>query len=133
MMIGGKGEIVLLVEDAADVRNFVARVLTRAGYEVLVADGSHAALTLLATDPRGVDLLLSDVIMPGMNGRKLADAVTALRPEAAVLFMSGYTDSAIVHHGVLDAFTNFVHKPFTPDQLLAEVRRSLEEHARRHN
>ena len=132
MMVGGAGEIVLLVEDAADVRNFVARVLTRAGYEVLTADGSQAALALLATDLRGVDLLLSDVIMPGMNGRELAHAVTALRPEAAVLFMSGYTDSAIGQHGVLDALTNFVHKPFTPDQLLTEVRRTLEDHTKRH-
>jgi DNA-binding NtrC family response regulator len=129
--VGGEGETILVVEDAADVREFVARVLIRSGYHVLVADGPRTALTMLDGDPGCVDLLLSDVIMPGMNGRELADVVSARRPEIAVLFMSGYTDNAIVHHGVLDARTNFVHKPFTPDQLLSEVRRALAAHAER--
>ena len=129
--VGGGGETILVVEDAADVREFVARVLTRSGYHVLMADGPHTALTMLDGDPDCVDLLLSDVIMPGMNGRELADVVSARRPDIAVLFMSGYTDNAIVHHGVLDPRTNFVHKPFTPDQLLAEVRRTLAAQATR--
>ncbi len=130
-LLSTSGETVLIVEDAADVRDFVARVLTRAGYDVLVADGPQAALGLLSTDPRPVDLLLSDVIMPGMNGRELADEVSSMRPDAAVLFMSGYTDNAIVHHGVLDPRTNFLQKPFTPDQLLSDVRRAMAEHASR--
>jgi len=128
------GESILLVEDAADVREFVARVLIRAGYVVHVADGPSAALD--ATDGAlgtldTLDLLLSDVIMPGMNGRELADVITQRRPGIAVLFMSGYTDNAIVHHGVLDPRTSFLHKPFTPDQLLNEIRRTLTEHAAR--
>jgi len=130
-IVGGDGETILVVEDAADVREFVARVLARAGYTVLVADGPQSALTMLDGDPGFVDLLLSDVIMPGMNGRELADVVSARRPEIAVLFMSGYTDNAIVHHGVLSPRTNFVHKPFTPDQLLSEVRRALAARAER--
>jgi len=122
--LGGR-ERVLLVEDTDDVRQFVSRVLERAGYAVLVADGPMAALGILEREGRTIDLLLTDVIMPVMNGRELADRVVQVVPEIAILFMSGYTDNAIVHHGVLDPRTSFVHKPFTPDQLLAEVRRAL--------
>ena len=121
----GEGETVLVVEDSGDVRAFVARVLTRSGYAVLVADGPQAALALLDGDAGIIDLMLSDVIMPGMNGRELADLVAQRRPDIAILFMSGYTDNAIAHHGVLNARTHFVHKPFTPDQLISEVRRTL--------
>ena len=125
------GESILLVEDAPDVREFVARVLTRAGYKVHSADGPTAALAALDGGLEQIDLLLSDVIMPGMNGRELADVIVGKRPDIAVLFMSGYTDNAIVHHGVLDPRTNFLHKPFTPDQLLNEIRRTIREHGRR--
>ena len=128
---GGGGECVLLVEDAVDVREFVARVLRRSGYVVRMADSPAAALAVLEDDATHYDLLLSDVIMPGINGRELADLVVKQRPDIAVLFMSGYTDNAIVHHGVLDPRTNFLHKPFTPDQLLLEIRRTLANHAER--
>ena len=121
----GAGQTILLVEDAADVRVFVERVLSRNGYIVRAADGAESAIALLNADSSHVDLLLSDVIMPGMNGRQLADVVVLQRPGIAVLFMSGYTDNAIVHHGVLDPRTNFLHKPFSPDQLLQQIRRSL--------
>ncbi len=121
----GAGQRILLVEDATDVREFVERVLTRNGYIVQAADGPESAIALLKADSSPVDLLLSDVILPGMNGRELADVVVQQRPGIAVLFMSGYTDSAIVHHGVLDPRTTLLHKPFSPDQLLHQVRRSL--------
>ena len=124
----GGGESVLLVEDAADVREFVARVLRRTGYTVRMADSPGAALSALDDETTQFDLLLSDVIIPGINGRELADLVLQRRPEIAVLFMSGYTDNAIVHHGVLDPRINLLHKPFTPDQLLLEIRRTLAEH-----
>jgi len=117
------GQTILLVEDAADVREFVARVLTRSGYTVRAVEGPEAALALLNADSSHIDMLLSDVIMPGMNGRALADIVVQQRPGIAVLFMSGYTDNAIVHHGMLDPRTNFLHKPFSPDQLLRLIRR----------
>ena len=126
----GAGETILLVEDASDVREFVARVLTRAGYVVIKTDGPGAALAEIGRDGQRIDLLLSDVIMPGMNGRELANVVVQRRPEIAVLFMSGYTDNAIVHHGVLDPRTHFLHKPFSPDQLLQEVRRALRKEIR---
>jgi PAS domain S-box-containing protein len=128
---GGGSETILLVEDAQDVREFVARVLRRSGYDVRLAESPDAALALLDSDPSRIDVLLSDVIMPGINGRELADIVVARRPNTAVLFMSGYTDNAIVHHGVLDPRTHFLHKPFTPDQLLSEIRRTLAVHAER--
>ncbi|HYW50987.1 MAG TPA: ATP-binding protein [Gemmatimonadaceae bacterium] len=128
---GGTGETILLVEDAQDVRDFVARVLRRSGYVVHVADGPQSALEVLDAHGNDVQLLLSDVIMPGMNGRELADLVVQRHPGIAVLFMSGYTDNAIVHHGVLNPRTNFLHKPFTPDQLLNEIRRTLQVHSKR--
>jgi len=127
----GGGESVLLVEDALDVREFVARVLKRSGYLVQMADSPATAMQLLESSSTHYDLLLSDVIMPGMNGRELADIVVTQRPGIAVLFMSGYTDNAIIHHGVLDPRTNFLHKPFTPDQLLLEIRRALTDNAAR--
>jgi len=124
-LASGAGQTILLVEDAVDVREFVTRVLTRSGYIVRAADGPESAIALLKADSSHIDLLLSDVIMPGMSGRALADIVVQQRPEIAVLFMSGYTDNAIVHHGVLDPRTNFLHKPFSPDQLLRLIRRIL--------
>ncbi len=128
-MVGGDGATILLVEDAADVREFVARVLVRSGYAVLVADGPQAALAMLEADPGFVDLMLSDVIMPGMTGRELAAIVATTRPEIQVLFMSGYTDNAIDDQGDLDPRLHFLHKPFTPDQLLAEISRTLASNA----
>lgn len=125
------GETILLVEDAPDVREFVARVLVRAGYIVHMADGPSDALKAIEGGLDEFDLLLSDVIMPGMNGRELADMIRERKPGIAVLFMSGYTDNAIVHHGVLDPRTNFLHKPFAPDQLLHEIRQTLTRHAAR--
>lgn len=121
----GEGQTILLVEDATDVREFVARVLSRAGYVVIKTDGPDTALIEIDRDGHRIDMLLTDVIMPGMNGRELADLVVQRRPGIAVLFMSGYTDNAIAHHGVLDPATHFLHKPFSPDQLLHEVRRAL--------
>ena len=120
-----QGETILLVEDAQDVRDFVTRVLERAGYTVLAADGAEHAVWLLRQDPTRIDLLLSDVVMPRMNGRELADLLSRERPGLPVLFMSGYTDSTIAQHGVLDASTHFLHKPFTPDQLLTGIWRAL--------
>ncbi|MDX2184527.1 MAG: ATP-binding protein [Gemmatimonadaceae bacterium] len=127
--IGGHGTV-LVVEDAEDVRLFVVRMLQRAGYTVRAAADGIEAMALLARDASTIDLLLTDVIMPGMNGRELADRVVQDRPDIGVLFMSGYTDNAIVHHGVLDGRTPFIHKPFTTDELLAAVRRVLAERAR---
>jgi len=93
---------------------------------VLEPASPNAALTLARLHTGTIDLLLSDVVMPGMNGRALADRVLVLRPGLRVLFMSGYPSSAIVHHGVLEPGASFLQKPFTPGSLARKVREMLE-------
>jgi two-component system cell cycle sensor histidine kinase/response regulator CckA len=118
-------ETVLLVEDEEQVRVLASHLLRRLGYTVLEARRAGEAITL-ASEHRGeIDLLLTDVIMPEMGGRLLAERVLAERPDIRVLFMSGYTDDAIVHHGVLDAGMAFLQKPLTPDSLARRVREVL--------
>jgi two-component system, cell cycle sensor histidine kinase and response regulator CckA len=124
----GRGtETVLLVEDEEAVRRLAARVLRELGYRVLEASGGAEALQLAQAQMEApLDLLLTDVVLPQMNGRILADRLTELRPRVKVLFMSGYTDSAIVHHGRLDLGVSFLHKPFSPATLARMVRAILE-------
>jgi CheY-like chemotaxis protein len=119
-------ERVLLVEDDANVRGLARRLLEPLGY--LVHDhGSPAdALAWLATTDAPVDLLLTDVIMPAMNGRELADRVRALRPSIRVLFVSGYTADVIAHHGVLGPGVEFLAKPYTREALATRVRDLLD-------
>jgi CheY-like chemotaxis protein len=112
---------VLVVEDEAGVRAFVAEALQELGCAVLQADGANAALALLSAHPE-IDLLLTDVVMPEINGRQLADRARGRRPDLRVLYMTGYTRNAIVHNGVLDAGANLLTKPFTLSQLDAELR-----------
>jgi CheY-like chemotaxis protein len=119
-------ETVLLVEDEIAVRVLVRRVLDRAGYRVFEAASGPDALALLERIDTPIDILLTDVVMPGMSGRVLADQLCARFPTLRVLFMSGYTDEAIVHHGVLDPGVAFLEKPFTPDILLLRLREVLD-------
>jgi PAS domain S-box-containing protein len=114
-------ETILLVEDEAIVRRLVAEMLENAGYHVLEAADGNSAVELVRRHTAPIDLLVTDVVMPGMSGRDVATAITSLRPGLTVLFMSGYTDSAIVHHGVLDPDTAFLQKPFSAAQLTAKV------------
>ncbi len=119
-------ETVLVVEDDEMVRALVVAVLSRLGYRVLEAPDGLAA-ERLALDPAArVDLLLTDVVLPRMSGKELRDRLAAARPGLRALYMSGYTDNAIVHHGVLDEGTPFLHKPFTGDALAARVRAVLD-------
>jgi signal transduction histidine kinase/ActR/RegA family two-component response regulator len=124
-------ETVLVVEDEISVRQLVSGVLKRCGYTVIVADDGFDALRAIEGQSAKIDLLLTDVVMPGMSGRRLADRLAAERPGLRILYMSGYTEHAIVHHGVLDAGTDFIEKPFTPEQLTRKVRHALDRVAAR--
>jgi PAS domain S-box-containing protein len=119
-------ETILLVEDEAVVRRLVAEILETNGYAVLQAGDGPSALELLRRHTGEVDLLLTDVVMPGMSGPDVAGAVAAMRPGTHVLYMSGYTDSAIDHHGVLEPGIAFLQKPFGADDLAAKVREVLD-------
>ena len=122
---GGK-ETILLVEDEEQVRTIARVVLERQGYTVLEAENGTAALAMCERDTTRIDLILTDVIMPGMNGRALTDRLVTDERTPKVLYMSGYTDEAIVHHGVLDPNTAFLSKPFTTDGLVRKVRDVLD-------
>jgi len=119
-------ETVLLVEDAAAVRAVTRQVLDRLGYTVLEAPNGAAALHLATKHHGPIQLLLTDVIMPELGGRQLAEQLTALRPELRVLYASGYTDDAVVRHGVLKPGIAYLQKPFTPEVLARKVREVLD-------
>lgn len=119
-------ETILLVEDEPMVRNAAERILRSAGYRVLSASNGGEALLLCEEEDGRIDLLLTDVVMPKMSGRDLAERLKAVHPDLRVLFTSGYTDNAIVHHGVLDAGTQFIGKPFSVAALTTKVRSVLD-------
>jgi DNA-binding response OmpR family regulator len=120
-------ETILLVEDEDAVRFAAARILENAGFRVLPAPNGAEALLIAEQYPDGIDLLLTDVVMPEMSGRELAQKVAGLNGAIKVLFTSGYTDNAIVHHGVLDAGARFIQKPFSSADLTHKVRDVLDE------
>ena len=120
------GETVVVVEDAEGLRSLITILLQRLGYKVLGAANAEQAFRLF---DQGVDihLLLTDVVMPGGNGPELAKRLVSIRPALKVIYMSGYTDDAIVHHGVLDSGIAFLHKPFTADALGRKIREVLDQ------
>lgn len=120
----GSGAI-LLVEDEDVVRRMTAKMLNTIGYTVQVAATPQEGLSLCQESDRYIDLLITDVVMPGMNGAELRDRVESIRPGIKVLFMSGYTADIIIHHGVLDDDVYFIQKPFTMDDLARQVRAAL--------
>lgn len=119
-------ETVLLVEDEEVVREMATEILRDAGYHVLEARHGPEALILGRRHAGAIHLMLTDVVMPQMSGRELAEQLTPLRRDMKVLYMSGYTDDAIVHHGVLEEGTAFIGKPFTPSALARKVREILD-------
>ncbi|QYO75210.1 PAS domain S-box protein [Devosia salina] len=121
--LGGR-ELILIVEDDRLVRENLANQLERLGYRVHTAGSGDQALQVLEETP-DIDLLFTDVVMPGMNGRQLADRALALRPGLKILFTSGYTENAIVHHGRLDRGVDLLSKPYRRDQLAAKLRKML--------
>ncbi len=120
------GETILLVEDDRQVRRVVAEMLGDRGYSVLEASSGEEALRLADPQNGRVDLLLSDLVMPGMGGREIAERFKKLHPAAPVLYMSGYTDDAVVRRGVLDRSAAFIEKPFGSDDLARRVRQLLD-------
>jgi len=123
-------ETILLVEDEEAVRSLAVRVLQDLGYQLLESTSPEDALEIAERHKEPIDLLLTDVVMPRMSGRKVAEHLALMRPGMKVLCMSGYTDDAIVRHGVLEAGVAFLQKPFTPAALARKVREVLD--ARRH-
>jgi PAS domain S-box-containing protein len=119
-------ETILIVEDEAGVRKMVKRILTAGGYAVHIAASGSEAMRWCEQHSGEIHLLLTDVVMPDMNGRQLAERATALRPKLKVLFMSGYSGDAIVHHGLLGSGTDFVAKPFNAVELQHKVREVLD-------
>jgi hypothetical protein len=121
------GETVLVAEDEPQVRQLVRGILQRKGYEVLAAANPAEALVLGERHVGRIHLLLTDIVMPGMNGRQLAEHLTSSRPDLKVVFMSGYTGTVAIDHGILDERTAFLQKPITPDALLGKVRQVLDQ------
>jgi two-component system cell cycle sensor histidine kinase/response regulator CckA len=122
----GGTETILLAEDQADVRAVTAIALSRSGYHVLEAASGAEALRVVGATHSPIHLLLTDVVMPHMSGRELAEAIKASHPDIRVLFASGYTDDAVVRHGVVETGLHFIQKPFTPAALLLKVRQVLD-------
>ena len=118
----GGGETILVVEDQEAVRSFATTTLEAYGYHVIAAVDGEEAFAVAEAHPERIDLLLVDVVLPGINGRELAERLRALRPDLKVLFVSGYPADVIAQRGVLERGVAFLRKPFTPDQLAAKVR-----------
>ena len=119
-------ETILLVEDQDEVRLVAVQILRRHGYHVIEARNAGEALLTCERHPREIQLLLTDVVMPQMNGRELAGRLHTLRPEMRVVFMSGYTENAVVTHGILDSGITYLQKPFVPEALARCVRTVLD-------
>jgi CheY-like chemotaxis protein len=123
----GGNETILLVEDEPGVRRVAMRILKAAGYNVLDADGAQRAMALFAEHGDAIDILVTDVVMPEMDGRRLAEQLHLKRPELRVLYMSGYTDDAVVRYGISHAEMPFLQKPFSSQDLQAKVRSVLDQ------
>jgi CheY-like chemotaxis protein len=119
-------ETILVVEDEHGIRSLVRGILQARGYTVLDAGRPLEALEISTQFDGPIHLLLTDVVMPQMSGREVAEKISAARPSTKVLYMSGYTDSAIAHHGVLSPGASFLQKPFTPQILAQKVREVLD-------
>jgi CheY-like chemotaxis protein len=119
-------ETILLVEDELGVRQLVREMLHRLGYKIFVAGGGQEAIRLFEKHQASIDLLLTDVIMPQMGGRDLAGRLKSMRPKLKVLYMSGYTDDMLAHHGVLETDVILLQKPFAPDALAKKLREVLD-------
>ena len=123
---GEDGETILIVEDDDDVRAYLTDAVRSLGYGVAAASNGKLALDLLGQAKTRIDLMLTDVVMPGMNGRELANSATSLRPDLKVLYMTGYSRNAVAHHGRLDARLDVIQKPITQSDLATRIRDALD-------
>jgi CheY-like chemotaxis protein len=123
------GATILLVEDQDGLRMLAEDLLSEAGYKVLSAPNGRVALSLAEKHPDFIDLLITDVVMPEMNGPDLAEQLSRLRPTLMVLFVSGYSGDALLHRGAIENGTAFLQKPFTPAALRAKVTELLAKRA----
>jgi PAS domain S-box-containing protein len=123
-VVGG-AETILLAEDEASLRRLIARMLTQHGYDVIAAETASDALRIAEREPDRIELLLTDLVMPEMSGRALAERIGRVAPGTPVLFMSGYSDEAVTRNGSLEPGAAFMEKPFTGDELAAKVRQML--------
>jgi CheY-like chemotaxis protein len=121
-----ESEAILVVEDDADVRAYLAEVLRSLDYRVTAVPNIRAALEIIAQKERRIDLLLTDIVMPGGNGRELAHEALRMRPELPVLYMTGYSRNAVVHQGRLDEGVDLLQKPVSQAQLATRVRIALD-------
>ncbi len=127
LLTAGRGwETVLLVEDEDMVRNLATELLEDSGYVVLQATGGEEAINLCRDHSEPIDLLITDVVMPKVSGKEVADTLRTIHPETKILYMSGYTDEAIVHHGIVDSGIAFIQKPFSEQALAQKVRDVLD-------
>jgi CheY-like chemotaxis protein len=123
---GDKIETILVVEDDAELRAYVTDVLKDLNYRVLSAGSAQAALTILLQEEHKVNLLLTDVVMPGINGRELGRRARQMRPDLKILYMTGYSRNAVVHQGRLDDGVDLLEKPVTQAKLALRVREILD-------
>ncbi len=119
-------ETILLVEDDSHVRATIASMLRRVGYRIIEATNGGEALLICEDMSNEIDVLLTDIVMPKMNGRQLAERLRVVRPSLRVVFMSGYTENVVVHHGVVDSGVDFLQKPLVSDALLPKIREVLD-------
>ena len=120
-------ETILVVEDEEAVRGLTSRILEKQGYRVIVAQHGREAMDIAAREEGHIDLVLTDIVMPGMNGRGLVERLAGIRPRIKSLYMSGYTDDDIVRRGFIEPSKSFLQKPFTSESLLQTVRKVLDE------
>jgi two-component system, cell cycle sensor histidine kinase and response regulator CckA len=118
-------ETVLVIEDEIAVRSLASRILRDRGYNILEAKDGTEALSLAWKHKGEIHLVLTDVVMPGLGGTTLVARLKTVRPSLKALYISGYTDNAIVHHGILDSHVAFLQKPFTVESLARKVREVL--------
>jgi CheY-like chemotaxis protein len=126
-----RGETILVVEDDQDVRSYLAEVLQNLGYHVVTCSDAKSAKVLLAQTDRDIDLMLTDIVMPGQNGKQLGDEAMRLRPALSVVYMTGYSRNAVVHQGRLDAGVDLIQKPVSQGELAVRIRRALDRSGKR--